>query len=505
MLKTNPKIWDEPHHTDQKVIHIEPVTRLEGHAKIDIFLDDKGNVQDAYFQVVELRGFEEFCRGRPAEEMPRIVTRLCGVCPWPHHLASSRALDMLFDATPPPTAHKIRELGYCAHMLESHLEHIYALGPAPDLVLGPAADPAKRNVLGVIEAVGIELGTKVIQHRGHAVEIESLVGGKSTHPVFSIPGGVSRPLTTVVRDRIRVLADKLLAFTDLTLTIVDDVILSNKDYMDIILNRDLYYHESYHMGMVDDDDALTYYGGKLAVMAPDGTRVGKFSENEYLDNVAEHPVPWSYLKFPYLKKVGWKGLTDGMDSGLYRVAPLSRLNVAHHMATPRAQKAYEAFFQALGNKPVQNSLAFHWARAIECVYAAERLVELVNDPQITGDDFRTVSTTVRGEGIGIIEAPRGTLFHHYRTDDRGLITDVNLIVASAQNYGAMNIDVRKVAKALIKDGKVSNGILNMVEMAFRSYDPCFSCATHAAVGRMPLVLVIHDAGGNEVQRLSRAR
>ena len=499
-----PQIYDETHPVDGKVIHIEPATRLEGHAKIEIFLDDSGNVEDSYFQVVELRGFEEFCKGRPAEEMPRIVTRLCGVCPWPHHMASSAALDQIFDSPPPPTGQKIRELGYCAHMLESHLEHIYALGPAPDFVLGPAADPLKRNVFGVIEAVGLEVGTKVITHRGYAVEIENIVGGKSTHPVFSIPGGSSHPITTEERDRIRTLADKLVEFCEFTLTIVNDVILSNKDYMDIILNTDLYYHNSYHMGMVDENGKLTFWNGKIRVMAPDGSEVALFDGEDYLDHIGEHTVPWSYLKFPYLKKVGWKGLTDGMDSGLYRVAPLSRMNVANGMSTPKAQKVYEEFYGALGAKPVQHSLSFHWARAIEALYAAERLQELANDDDITGDVYRTIGKQITGEGIGVIEAPRGTLFHHYRTDENGIITDLNLLVASAQNYGAMNLDIRNVAKALIKDGQVSNGILNMVEMGFRSYDPCFSCATHAAVGKMPMEISIWGSDGDLVRRITRS-
>jgi F420-non-reducing hydrogenase large subunit len=388
-------------------------------------------------------------------------------------------------------------------MLESHLEHVYALGPAPDFVLGPAADPKKRNVLGVIEAVGLEVGKNVIRHRGYAVEIENLVGGKSTHPVFSIPGGVSQPMTQEKITRIRELAKALVEFAEFTLTVVDNVILSNKDYMKIILDKNLYYHNSYHMGMVDSSDKLTFYGGKLAVMAPNGKRVATFTENEYLDYVAEQPVPWSYLKFPYLKKVGWKGLEAGMDSGMYRVAPLSRLNVASGMSTPKAQKAYERFFATLGAKPVQNSLAFHWARAIECLYSAERLQELAHDPQVLGKQYRTLSTKVAGEGVGIMEAPRGTLFHHYQSDEKGIITDLNLIVASAQNYGAMNIDIRNVAKALIKGGQVSNGILNMVEMGFRSYDPCFSCATHAAIGQAPLELILHDHRGEVIRRISR--
>jgi F420-non-reducing hydrogenase large subunit len=255
--------------------------------------------------------------------------------------------------------------------------------------------------------------------------------------------------------------------------------------------------------MVDAAGKLTYYGGKLRVMSPDGKIVYSFTENEYLDYVAEHPVPWSYLKFPYLKKVGWKGLTDGPDSGLYRVAPLSRLNVSDGMSTPKAQAAYERFFATLGAKPVQHSLAFHWARAIECVYAAERLQQLAHDPEVLSTDYRTLSRGVTGEGIGIVEAPRGTLFHHYKSDERGIITDVNLIVASAQNYGAMNIDVRNVARALIKGGQVSNGILNMVEMGFRSYDPCFSCSTHAALGQMPMEIVLRDSHGEEIRRICR--
>jgi F420-non-reducing hydrogenase large subunit len=343
----------------------------------------------------------------------------------------------------------------------------------------------------------------VIQHRGYAVEIEDMVDGKSTHPVFSLPGGVSHPLKAEERERIRELADKLVDFCEFTLTIVNDVILSNKDYMDIILNQDLYYHNSYHMGMVDDDGKLTFYRGKLRIMAPDGKIVATFDDEDYLEYVAEHTVPWSYLKFPYLKKVGWKGLEAGMDSGIYRVAPLSRLNVADGMSTPQAQKAYEAFFGALGDKPVQNSLTFHWARAIECLYAAERLRDLANDDEIMSKEYRTIGKKIVGEGIGVVEAPRGTLFHHYKSDENGLITDLNLIVASAQNYGSMNIDIRNVAKGLIKEGQVSNGILNMVEMGFRSYDPCFSCATHAAIGQMPMELVIHDHTGRVVNRIKR--
>ncbi|MCX6992519.1 MAG: Ni/Fe hydrogenase subunit alpha [Kiritimatiellaeota bacterium] len=499
-----PKIWDEKKKTTARTIHIEPVTRLEGHAKIDIFLDADGNVEDTYFQVVELRGFEEFCKGRPAEEIPRIVTRLCGVCPWPHHLASTLALDQVFAAPPPRAAHKIRELGYCAHMLESHLEHIYALGMAPDFVVGPAADQLKRNVFGVIAELGLDIGTKVIKHRSYAVEIEDIIGGKSTHPVFSLPGGVSHPVTREERKRIQELAGKLVDFCEFTIAAADKIVMANPEYVAIILNKDLYYHRSYHMGMVDADGRFTFYGGRLKIMDPDGKYVADFEGKDYLAYIAEHPVPWSYLKFPYLRQVGWKGLVDGKASGMYRVAPLARLNVCNGMATPKAQQAYKHFMKRFGPKPVQHSLTYHLARAVEALYAAERLQELAADDEILSRNYRTISKQVVGEGVGVVEAPRGTLFHHYKTDANGMMTDLNLLVASAQNYGAMNMDVRNVAKTLIKNGMVSDGIFNMVEMAFRAYDPCFSCATHAAIGQMPMQIVLRDNTGAEIRHITRS-
>jgi F420-non-reducing hydrogenase large subunit len=500
-----PVIWDEKHKTTEKQITIAPVTRLEGHAKINIFLDDDGNVEDTYFQVVELRGFEEFCKGRPAEEMPRIVTRLCGVCPWPHHLASSMATDKLFGVEPPSAARKLRELGYCAHMLESHLEHIYALGPAPDFVLGPASDPAKRNVFGVIEAVGLEVGRKVLQHRAYAVAIEDMIGGKSTHPVHSLAGGVTHPLTAEDVAEIKRMGEALVDFCEFTLTVVDDVVLKNKDYMDILLNKDLYYQETYYMGCVDDHGRLTFFPGKVRVVAPGGSEYAVFEPDDYLRHIAEHVEPWSYLKFPYLRNVGWKGLVDGPDSGVYRVAPLGRLNVATGMATPRAQKAYEQFYSVLGGKPVHHSLTYHWARAIECVYAAERIVELTADPEITSTDVRTIPQTsdYRGEGIGVIEAPRGILMHHYKADEEAMMTELNLIVASAHDYAGMNIDIGKVARGLIKNWEISPGILNMCEMGFRSYDPCFSCATHSLPGQTPMELRIFGPDKKLYRRITR--
>lgn len=488
---------------NRKKFVINPVTRLEGHAKISIFLDENDAVDRAYFQIVELRGFEEFCKGRPAEEMPRIVTRLCGVCPWAHHIASSKALDGVFGVNPPPTGRKLRELGYCAHILESHLEHIYALGPAPDFLVGPTADPAKRNLLGVIEKVGLETGKKVIAHRAYAVKIEDMLGGKSTHPVYSIPGGVSHPLTEEDRKEILQMGEALVDFSLFTLKVVDDYILKNKEYLDIILDENLYHHKTYYIGLVDEKNLINFYDGQFRVVDPEGKEYIRFKQEDYLDHIREHVEEWSYLKFPYLKDIGWKGIVDGKDSGLMRAAPLGRLNVSDGFSTPKAQEEYERYFDTLGGKPVHNTLAFHWSRAIECLYAAERIVELCGDEEITDTKVRTMPETVTGEGIAGIEAPRGSLIHHYVTDKEGIVEKVNLIVATAFNYGGMCMSIEKAAQALIKKGEVNEGILNMVEMGFRAYDPCLSCATHALPGQMPIIVDLFSHDGSLIRQIKR--
>jgi F420-non-reducing hydrogenase large subunit len=490
--------------TDNKrVIHIDPITRLEGHGKISIFLNEEGNVEKTYLQVTELRGFERFCIGRPVEEMARLAPRICGVCPWPHHLASAKALDKVFKVDPPPAAKKLRELAYCAHMQHSHLAHIYALGPAPDFLVGPTAPAKERNLWGVIAKVGVDVGKVVIKHRYYAQKIQDMIGGKTIHPVFGLPGGVSHGITEEQRQEILEMAKALVWFAEFTLkTVVDDVILSNKDYVDIVTG-DIYYHQSYYQGMVDENDKVTFYDGKLKVVDPEGNEFVKYDADKYLDHVAEHVEPWSYLKFPYLKNVGWKGIVGGKDSGIYRVAPLARLNVASGMATPKAQEAYERMYEIFGGKPVHHSLAMHWARVIENLYAAERVVELAEDKEVTSDKFRIIPTETPGEGIGAIEAPRGTLYHHYWADKDGMVEKVNLLVASGQNNASMCMDVGRAAEKFIHNFKVDQGLLNLVEIAFRSYDPCFACATHSLPGHMPLEVNIYDAQQNLIKTLSR--
>ena len=485
-----------------KKITIEPITRLEGGAKIEIFLDRKGNVEDAFFQVVELRGFEKFCEGRPVEELPRITPRICGVCPGAHHLASTMAVDGVFGVEPTPTARKLRELFYLAHFMHSHIAHFYLLA-APDLLLFPSADPAKRNVLGVIEAVGLDAGRKVILARRYAQEIQRIIGGKATHPVFGLPGGVSKALDEPERKQIEEMAGFLVEFGRFGLELFRERVWKRRELADLI-RKDVYRHKTYYMGMVDAKNRVNYTQGQLRVVDQDGREAARFEPNHYLDHIAEHVLPWSYLKFPYLKQVGWRGLEDGKQSGIYRVNSLARLNVAEGMSTPLAQEAYEELFRELGEKPSHATLRFHWARLVELMNAAENLAALAADSEITDRDVRVVPKGIAGEGVGCIEAPRGTLFHHYWTDREGMVTRVNLLVATGQNNAGMCLSVKKAAQRLIRKGHVGGDLLNMVEMAFRAYDPCLACATHALPGKMPLRVVIRDHRGALVREMARS-
>ncbi|MEJ2312935.1 MAG: Ni/Fe hydrogenase subunit alpha [Gemmatimonadales bacterium] len=483
-------------------ISIDPITRLEGHGKIDIFLDQAGEVERAYFQVPELRGFEKFVEGRPAEEMPQITSRICGVCPTAHHMAATKALDHLYRVEPTATGKKIRELVYSAFMTEDHALHFYFLG-GPDFVVGPTAPAAERNVLGVIGVVGAEVGKQVIAMRRRLrEEVIAAIGGKVIHPVLGLPGGVAKHITPDLQRQIREVADEAVEFGKFTLQIFRDVVLKNEEYVGLITSDD-FTHHTYYMGLVDDENRVNFYDGGIRVVSPEGREVTTFAAADYLAWIAEHVEPWSYVKFCYLKPVGWRGFADGTDSGIYAVAPLARLNVAEGMATPLAQEAYEEFFETLGGKPVHHTLANHWARVVELLYAAERLKELADDPDLTNPDVRTLPTELPSEGIGVVEAPRGTLFHHYWTNERGVVERANLIVATQNNSARIAMSVDKAAKGLISGGEVSDGILNMVEMAFRAYDPCHACASHSLPGSMPLLLRVRGPDGDVVEWLRR--
>ncbi len=474
-----------------KEITIDPITRLEGHGKIDIFLDDKGEVAHACLQIPELRGYERFAIGRLAEEMPRITETICGVCPTTHHMCSTKALDDLYGVEPPPAARKIRELIYNTFMFEDHNLHFYFLG-GPDFIVGPDAPAPERNVVGVIGKVGLEIAGKVIAIRRRARNIIQTLCGRVVHPVNGLPGGVSKAVTPEMLAEFKETAKDAVEFAKFTLQAFDDIVLKNKAYVDLIVG-DIYKHNTYYMGLVDDKNKVDFYDGMIRVVDPEGKEFARFKARDYLNHIAEGVESWTYIKFPYLKNVGWKGFVDGKDSGVYRAAPLGRLNVADSMATPLAQEHYERYLATLGGKPVHNTLATHWARLIEAMQAAEKMVELTNDPQILDKNIRNMDFKTPKVGIGVIEAPRGTLYHHYETDENGVLTMANLIVATVNNSAAINMSIEKAARGLIKGGNVTDGLLNMVEMAFRAYDPCFACATHTIDGRTPLEINIFDS------------
>lgn len=480
-------------------ITIDPITRLEGHGKIVIFLDESGNVSNAYLQVPELRGFEKFCEGRPAEEMPVITSRICGVCPTAHHMASTKALDDLWKVEPPESAKKIRELFYSIFMLEDHMLHFFYLG-GPDFIVGPMAPKEERSIIGVLAKVGLEVGSKVIKIRKELRELLTMMGGKVIHPVLGVPGGVIKPLKREEVDRIKEVSKAGIEFALFVLGIFDEIVLKNKTYVDLITSE-VYCNRTYYGGLVDDNNKVNFYDGWIRFVKPNGEEYAKFKVKDYLNYIGEHVEEWSYIKFPFLKSIGWKGFMDGEDSGIYRVAPLARLNAADGMATPLAQAEYEKMYNTLGGKPIHFTLAFHWARLIEALYAAENMANLANDPDILDPKPRIIPTGIPDEGVGVVEAPRGLLIHHYKTDKNGIIEKANIIVATQHNAAAINLGIQKAAKFLIRNGNIEEGILNMIEITFRAYDPCHACGTHALPGHFPIKIVIYNHKGEKLKEI----
>jgi F420-non-reducing hydrogenase large subunit len=400
----------------------------------------------------------------------------------------------VYKVDPPPTAKKLRELYNSAAFVHSHIAHFYALA-APDFVLGPDSDPAKRNILGVVEKVGIPVAGEVLKHRAIAQDIQITVGGRSTHPVWTLPGGVSKGITEEQRKEIVEKAKSCVEFSKFSLKLFEDVVLKNKAYLDIILS-DTFEMDSYWIGTVDSKNCVNFYHGDHRVVDQKGKEVFRYKDHEYLDFISERVEKYSYLKFPFLKKIGWKGFVDGPESGVYMATPLSRLNAADGMATPLAQAEYEKMYSTLGGKPVKKLLATHWARLIELMYASERLLELAQDPEVASPNIRTLPTATPEEGVGIVEAMRGILTHHYQTDKNGIVTKANLIVGTTNNNAPISMSIKRAAQKLIQPGKeIGQGLLNMVEMAFRLYDPCFSCATHSLPGEMPLIIDVINANG----------
>lgn len=481
----------------RKVV-VDPITRLEGHGKIVAILNEKGDCIRAYLQVPELRGFEKFLEGRVAEDAAVITPRICGVCPTAHHMASAKALDDLFHADPPVAAKKIRELAYNIFMLEDHALHFYVLA-GPDFIVGPEAPKEERNILGVLKKVG-DLGLKIISVRRMFRKLNEKIIGKTIHPPFTRPGGISKPLDKDVIKELKGSTDKAIELATTTYKVMKKIVLEDPKIYKLVTS-DAYRHETYYMGLVDDKNRLNFYDGKIRVVDPKGKEFAKFDVHDYLKYIAEHVEPWSYIKFLYLKSVGWKGFVDGVNSGVYCVAPLARLNVSDSIATPMAQEAFKEMYETLGERPTHHTLVTHWARVIEMIYAAERIKELVEDPDIESKDVLNVPTKTPGPvGIGVVEAPRGTLIHHYESDERGIIKKANLIVATQNNAARMNMSIDKAARSFIRGGEVREGLLNMVEMAFRAYDPCHACGTHSLPGELKIVVELYSENGELLDR-----
>jgi F420-non-reducing hydrogenase large subunit len=447
-----------------QTIAIQPITRIEGHAAINIQLDGAGNVADARVNFMSLRGFEKFIEGKPAEEVPRIVSRICGICPWMHHLASNKAVDGCFGVTPTATGQRLRELMQTIAHAEDKLLHFFFLAAA-DFVIGPDADYQVRNVIGIAKAHP-ELAARVVKTRQMAKMILDDFSAKAIHPVAGVVGGFSKPLT---EDQRRDMLDKMGQVLDFALFTMDFAKTQVfPKYLDVIQSLGVI-HTGF-IGTVDDHGALNLYNGKIRLMKPDGTWT-EFAAAHYADYLGEQIVPFSYGKFPYARC--WnEGFSLDVDNpkGIYRSNCLARINVADKMATPRAQAELEEFREKFG-RPAQATLLYHWARLIEEVYACERAIEILSDPSITATDVRAAVEPKAGRGVGCVEAPRGTLIHDYSTDANGLITRANMIVGTTHNLGPINLSVHQAARTLIHDGQVNQGILNRIEMAVRAYDP----------------------------------
>jgi len=482
-----------------KRVVINPETRLEGHAKIAIIMDEQGEVQEALFQTVEFKGFENFCLGRNAEELPVITSRICGVCPWAHHMASLKATDALFGAPPPPTALKVRELAYNAFIVHDHSAVFYALA-APDLLLNPDTPRAQRNILELVKKIGRESGAKVLALRKAASEILAITGGRATHPIFGCPGGITKGLTREDVSAIKERSRQLVELAELTNKIFEDSVASKKEFIDLF-NTDAFVNRSYYSSLVGKDGRISFLDGDIRVIRPDGSMYEEFKPSSYLEHFREASLPWTYMKFPYLRSVGWKGLQEGEDSGVYRVGPLARFNVAKGFSTPRAQEKFELFRKTLG-WPAHQTLAYQWARVIEILHAAERVSELGDDPELWGSDIRS-PIGKPGEGVGVVEAPRGLLIHHYKADEKGLVTFVNLIVPSTHNNSGICLSVKKAAKHLVRGTEIPEPVFNRVEMLYRAYDPCLACGTHSLPGAMPLKFELYDSSGRLLRSESR--
>jgi NAD-reducing hydrogenase large subunit len=471
----------------QRIV-IDPVSRIEGHAKITIQLDDSGQVSDARFHVTEFRGFEQFCVGRPLSEMAGITSRICGICPVSHLLASAKAGDRILAVSIPPTAEQLRRLMNLGQIIQSHALSFFHLS-APDLLLGMDSDPAQRNVFGLIAAAP-ELARGGIRLRQFGQEVIERLGGQRIHPAWAVPGGVRTPLSADNRDYLRSRIPEVRAIALDALERFKAMLEQYREEAQLFGN-----FPTLFLGLVGPDGAWEHYGGMLRIVDGAGQVVAdQLDPARYQDFIGEAVEPWSYLKFPYYRPLGY-------PDGVYRVGPLARLNICTHFGTPLADAELSAF-RAYGDGAVTSSFFYHYARLIEILAAIERIEVILDDPAILSKHLRAEAGINALEGVGVSEAPRGTLFHHYHVDQHGLITRLNLLIATGQNNLAMNRAVLQVAQHYIHGPHIPEGMLNRVEASIRAFDPCLSCSTHAA-GQMPLQLELFGPDGELLDEVIR--
>lgn len=468
---------------------IDPVTRVEGHGKVTLLLDESNRVQQARLHIVEFRGFERFIQGRPYWELPVLVQRLCGICPVSHHLAAAKAVDQLVGVDQlTPTADKLRRLLHLGQTLQSHALHFFHLA-TPDLLFGFDSDAARRNIVAVLQAYP-DVGLEGVRMRKYGQEVIRTITGKRVHGTGAIPGGMNKPLAAAERDTLLRDIDQVIDWAHKAVRLIKDVFLSNVEY-----HQHFAFIRSNFMSLIRRDGALELYHGGLRARDDMGNTIFDHVDyRSYTDYLREEVRSWSYMKFPHIVSLG-------KQQGWYRVGPLARVNNCGFIATPLAEEARQDFVAYGAGEPVRGSLAFHWARMIEALYSAEAIKSLLEDPEILGTDLVTRGER-RPEGIGVIEAPRGTLFHHYCINEEDLVVKANLIVSTTNNNQAMNESIRQVADRYFDGRELTEGLLNHIEVAIRAYDPCLSCATHA-LGKMPLQLELIDAGGSEVDRLAK--
>ena len=475
-----------------QTVTIDPVTRIEGHAKITVHLDDDGQVADARFHVTEFRGFEKFCVGRSFWEMPGITARICGICPVSHLMASAKTGDAILGVRIPPTAEKLRRLMNWGQMVQSHALSFFHLS-APDLLLGMESDPVSRNIMGLIQKYP-DIARNGIRLRKFGQEVIRILGGRSVHPAWTVPGGVREPLAAAQRDEIKRMLPEAFDIVDLALDLLKDSFDNNVTEIETYGQ-----FPSLFVGLVSDEGGLEHYDGKLRIMDSEGRLVqDDLPPERYREIIGEAVQPWSYLKFPYYKPYGYENF-----AGMYRVGPLARLNICDFAGTPLADRELRQF-RRLGErgKPVTNSFHYHYARLIEILFCLEKIEAVLADPDLTSSHVRSQASVNQLVGVGVSEAPRGTLFHEYHVNEDGILQKVNLIIATGQNNMAMNQTVKQIAQAYVSGSKLSEGILNRIEHGIRVFDPCLSCSTHA-LGQMPLHVQLIAPDGEVVDQKMR--